>query len=147
MRPIEIVFWDVLYTALYMPMAVVIDIAQGQGHIIGFMLIGLAFTAVLTIYLVFQEGALLDDIDFPVVSISNVGAVTTEIQAPKKKRGRPRKQKEDQIPKQEVEVQPNVEETKERTKDSIAIGTEPEPKMWTDVDLGKLDAANDDLLS
>lgn len=106
MRLLEICFWNVMYWALYLPCSIILNIITEKGDLVAIVLIGVIITAVMTIWLSFSDGVLLEEEMKPVI-----------------------------IENEPVEVE--YEEP---------IDLEPEPKMRTDVDLGQLDADDDDVL-
>ncbi|MBI4448795.1 hypothetical protein HY641_02085 [Candidatus Woesearchaeota archaeon] len=164
MDPVEIAFWSVLYWALYLPSSIALQIATGEGSILGVLLIGTFFTAMLLIILVFQDDILLDMWNPVLMAKPSVPSSSQVEPSPKKKvakRGRPPKKKAptegeqkgviDAEKNKQMEVSTNVkkEEANNDPADApdLMVGMEPEPKMRTDVDLGQLDADDDDLLS
>jgi hypothetical protein len=125
MRLIEIIFWDALYWALYAPASLLLYAITGQGDILGILIIGLAITAILSVFLATQDGLLFDDWEPAIVH--------TKIQ-----------------PEVEVTTYGKKQEEKPRPEPASSarqfVGFEPGTKMRTDVDLGSLDADDDDIL-
>ncbi len=121
MRLLEIYFWNCLYWALYLPCSILLYLITEQGDVLGILLIGGILTAILTVYLSFSDGVLFDEDMEPAIVLSDEPEVAME-----------------EV--QTVEVEENEKEQTER------IDLESEPKMRTDVDLGQLDADNDDIL-
>lgn len=119
MRLLEIYVWNCIYWALYLPCSILLYLITGQGDVLGILLIGAIITAILTVYLSFSEGVLFDEEMEPAIVL-------------------------DETP--EVEIKP-VEVEEDEKEQTEPIDLEFEPKMRTDVDLGQLDVADDDLLS
>ncbi len=122
MRLLEIYVWNCLYWALYLPCSFLLYLFTGQGDVLGILFVGGIITAILTVYLSFSEGVLFDEEMEPAIVLSDEPEVEIE-----------------EV--QTVEVEEDEKEQTER------IDLESEPKMRTDVDLGQLDADDDDLLS
>jgi hypothetical protein len=121
MRLLEIYFWNCIYWALYLPCSILLYLITGQGDVLGILLVGAILTAILTVYLSFSEGVLFDEDMEPAIVLSETPKVEIEEIKP-------------------VEVEEDEKEQAER------IDLESEPKMRTDVDLGQLDADDDDVL-
>ncbi len=117
MKFVEMYIWNALFWALYLPCSFLLYVISGQGDVLGILLVGAIITAVLTVGLSFSEGVLFDEEMEPAIVL-------------------------DETPEVEVQTMEVEEDEKEQT-----IDLESEPKMRTDVDLGQLDADDDDLLS
>ena len=157
MKAIELYFWCALYWALYLPISLLILLWTEQGDVFGILLVGFILTAVLVLFLLFEDGALIPDElepaiilrSEPVEEVPEVTVIDDESPAeipqeiPKPKRKYVRKKP---VVSDSVQEPPEVEpDEKEETK-TEPVGVEPEPKMRTDVDLGKLDAPDDSIV-
>ncbi len=125
MKLLEICFWDAIYWLLYLPASVLLWAWTGQGDLLGILLIGTILTLILTVFLMTQDGLLFDDWEPAIVH--------TNIQ-----------------PEVEVTTYGKKQEEKPRPESASSarqfVGFEPGLKMRTDVDLGSLDADDDDIL-
>jgi hypothetical protein len=119
----EILLWDIVYLAVYLPVSFALKAYTGKGDAFGILLIGGMCTAVLSVILAFQEEWVFESVK-PAITANE--------------------------PKMPVPVQIiplEVETHEEKEENALPAGREPEPKMCTDVDLGRLDADDDDILS
>ncbi len=127
MRLLEIYFWNCIYWALYLPCSILLYLITGQGDVLGILLVGAILTAILTAYLSFSDGVLFDEEMEPAIIVYQ------------------------DEPKEEPEPEPVPEEDEKLTEvkqnEEETIDLEPTPKMHTDVDLGQLDAADDNIRS
>jgi hypothetical protein len=126
MKLIEIFVWDALYWALYLPCSIVLYAITGQGDILGILIIGAVLTTVLSVFLATQDGLIFDDWE-PAIVLSPIKK-QVEVTTYDKK--------------QEEKPQPEPASSAR-----LPVGFEPGAKMRTDVDLGSLDADDDDTLS
>jgi len=122
MRLLEICFWDALYWLLYLPTNILLLAWTGQGDLLGILIIGFVLTLVLTVFLATQDDLLFDDWEPAIVY--HVKKLPQEV--------------------------PYAEEEKPKPQPAEParqfVGFEPGTKMRTDVDLGMLDADDDDIL-
>ncbi len=123
MKLVEIYVWNALYWAMYLPISIIIHLITEQGDILGILLIGAIMTTILTVYLAFSEGVLFDEEMEPAIIVYQ----------------------DEQAPEPAPEEDEKPTEVKQNEKQQIDL--ELEPKMDTDVDLGQLYAADDDIRS
>lgn len=161
MRMLEIYFWDSIFLAMYLPIAFALQIITETGTILGTIIIGLFFTGIISAILIFVDGILYDDIE-PAEIIYTTETKTRKKREPKKKQeieseetkqteqdNQPSSTEQNSVtensePIQETEIlEPLEVKNNEETK-NLYEGTEPEPKMRTDVNLDQLDADDDD---
>jgi hypothetical protein len=122
MKLIEIFVWDALYWALYLPCSIILYAITGQGDVFGILVIGALLTAILSVFLATQDALLFDDWEPAIVH-----RIQPKVEAYQ------HEQKETEKSEPEPSTRPSV-------------GFEPGIKMRTDVDLGRLDADDDDIL-
>ena len=157
MKFIEIYVWNCLYWAFYLPISLLLWLFTGAGDVLGILLVGILMSAILTLICLFQEGVLWEEEMEPAIILTEeeyqrelvkeqVAETAPPVEKPKRKYTRKEKTEPEQL-----EVNPNAQEEKPRTDTTDPtrppVGVEPEPKMHTDVDLGKLDADDDDIVS
>ncbi len=130
MKLLEIYFWNAVFWAFYLPISILLYLITEQGDILGILIIGFGYTIILTIYLANQDDILFDDWE-PAIVLDKTTVPklvkTPEVKTHAKKEEKPR--------------------TKPRTSARPSVGLEPWPKIRTDVDLRKLNASDDDILS
>jgi len=121
MKLTEIIVWDALYWALYLPCSIVLYAITGQGDVFGILVIGALLTLILSVFLATQDGLLFDDWE-PAIVLTKTKVEVYQ-----------HEQKETEKSEPEPSTRPSV-------------GFEPGIKLRTDVDLGLLDADDDDIL-
>lgn len=157
MKFIEIYVWNCLYWAFYLPLSLLLWLITGTGDLLGIILVGILMSAILTLICLFQEGVLWEEEMEPATILTEeeyqrelAQLQPTEKIVPVEKPKRKYARKKQPEPKP-LEVNQNAQEEKPRTNPATPapdpIGAEPEPQMHTDVDLGKLDADDDDIVS
>jgi len=143
MNLLEIAFWNVLFWALYLPIAVIMLLLGAQSHPLGIVFCGLFGTAVLSVFLGFQDDLLFESYTPVQVTITEAKSEPKESETKK-----PKEEEAKEEPKapegqdEEVEVKsPEVEpvetdaevESDESEEVEFADGEEPEPRLRTDV--------------
>jgi len=147
MNPLEVVFWNVLFWALYLPIAVILLLLGAQGHPFGVVACGLMGSVILSVFLAFQDDLLFESYTPVRVTIKEESAKPEpkirERAAPEVKDEKMEVKSPKDEPAEAVEgVQPDDKEEIE-----FAVGEEPEPRMRTDVSLNEFDADDDDSFS
>lgn len=158
MNLLEIAFWNVLFWALYLPIAVIILLLGAQGHPLGVVSCGFFGTAILSIFLGFQDDLLFESYTPVQVTITEAKPEPKESKS-ESKEPKGEKMGEPQVPEgqdEEVEVKsPEVEpveidaevESDESEDVEFADGEEPEPRLRTDVVVEQLAVDDDDAFS
>lgn len=134
MKLVEICFWNSMYLLIYLALSLYLHNTNNEGTILGTIIIGLIFTAIISIILYFQEGILLEDDGLEIKEISSKEEKEPPVQIKKKHEYKKRK----------TEVKNNEEKPSQEKMVEFFDGIEPEPKMRTDVNLDKLDDDTDD---
>jgi len=136
MNPIEVVFWNVLFWALYLPIAVIAMLVGAKGHPIGILACGLGWSTLLTLFLAFQNDLLFRRRIKE--SPAKPEPTIVEPEAPEVK---------DEKMEVEDSKDKDVGEEVPNTKAEVEFSEGPEPRMQSDVGLDDFDADDDDSFS
>lgn len=78
MRLTEIYFWDSIFLAVYLPVALISYFATSAGSVLGIVVIGFLFVLLLSAILFFMEGIIFDD-DEKVIVQKEVDVKNSEV--------------------------------------------------------------------
>ena len=141
MKALEIYFWNCIFWAFYLPLSILLKLITDKGTILGVLLIGVLYTLLFTMFLLFQKSWLFYERMEP--------AIIVQTPQPKKKKTPKPQPKPMPAPETIKPMEVKIHAKKEKTESPPSrhfVGLEPEPKMETDVDLSMLDVHADDLL-